>query len=183
MSKLAPLSVLDKKIKARQRAAAVRSGYVDLGLRVAGIALAVLLLLSCMFMMTQAKGNGMYPAVKDGDLVIGFRLERKLAAGDVVVYEADGERRIGRIMARGGDIIEIGENGTVYVNGTLKEGEVFFPTYPKENEIVYPVMVPDDCCFILGDYRTQAADSRDFGVVPKKDVRCKVITVLRRRML
>jgi len=37
--------------------------------------------------------------------------------------------------------------------------------------------------FILGDYRTQSEDSRDFGAVPLDDIAGKVITVLRRRSL
>ena len=36
---------------------------------------------------------------------------------------------------------------------------------------------------LLGDYRTQSEDSRDFGPVPLEDVQAKVITLLRRRSL
>ena len=43
--------------------------------------------------------------------------------------------------------------------------------------------VPADSVFILGDYRTQSEDSRDFGPVALTDVKAKVITLLRRRSL
>ena len=43
--------------------------------------------------------------------------------------------------------------------------------------------VPENHVFILGDYRTQTVDSRDFGPVPMECVAGKVITILRRRGL
>lgn len=39
------------------------------------------------------------------------------------------------------------------------------------------------CVFLLGDYRTQTKDSRDYGPIKMEDVKAKVITVLRRREL
>lgn len=47
----------------------------------------------------------------------------------------------------------------------------------------YPYTVPKGCVFVLGDYRTQAEDSRDHGCVKLGDVKAKVITILRRRAL
>ena len=47
----------------------------------------------------------------------------------------------------------------------------------------YPYTVPTGSFFILGDYRTQSKDSRDFGAVDLADVKAKVITLLRRRSL
>ena len=37
--------------------------------------------------------------------------------------------------------------------------------------------------FLLGDYRTQTLDSRDFGAISMENVEGKVITLLRRRGL
>ena len=45
----------------------------------------------------------------------------------------------------------------------------------------YARFVPEGCVFVLGDYRTQAEDSRDFGCISLEDVKAKVITILRRR--
>ena len=124
----------------------------------------------------------MYPAVKDGDLLIGYRLQTEYAKDDVVIYEADGEQRVGRILGRGTDVIVMDDSGTLMVNGTIQDGEILFPTYAKEG-ISYPYIVPENCVFILGDYRTQSEDSRDFGCIPMEDVKAKVITILRRREL
>lgn len=150
--------------------------------RVAAIELILYLILSQVFLIAQAQGNSMFPAVKDGDLMIGYRLEREYSKGDVVIYEVDGERRVGRVAALESDVITFSESGTIMVNGTAQTQEVVYPTYEKDG-LEYPYTVPEGCMFILGDYRTQSEDSRDFGAIPVKNVKSKVITVLRRRMI
>lgn len=140
------------------------------------------LLATQVFLFTQVKGNSMFPALKDGDLAIGFRLQQVYQKGDVVLYELDGQLRTGRVAARAGDFVTIQEDGTLLVNGTIQTGEILYPTYPKET-LTYPYQVPEDSLFILGDYRTQSEDSRDFGPVPLENVKAKVITILRRRGL
>ena len=72
------------------------------------------------------------------------------------------------------------DSGTLVVNGAVQSGEILYPTYAKD-ALEYPYTVPEGCFFVLGDYRTQSEDSRDFGPVPLEDVQAKVITLLRRR--
>ena len=119
---------------------------------------------------------------KDGDLVLGCRLEKDYAKNDVVVYERSGTLRGGRVLARGGDIVTLSESGVVEVNGSAQGGGILYPTYPK-SLLSYPYAVPEDSVFILGDCRTQAEDSRDFGPVQCSAVKAKVITLIRRRGL
>ena len=57
-----------------------------------------------------------------------------------------------------------------------------YPTYPKEG-MEYPYRVPEGHIFVMGDYRTQTEDSRDFGSIPMEQVEGKLITILRRREL
>lgn len=169
-------------INRRKNKALDNQDTLQLLLRVAGLVLAGWILFTQVFLITQVSGSDMFPAVKDGDLVIGFRLEKKLAKGDVVVYTEGGKTCVGRIIGRGTDVITLDESGTLLVNGTPQSGEILYPTYAKEG-IEYPFRVPEDSLFLLGDYRTQCRDSRDFGSVKVKDVEAKVITILRRRGL
>ena len=160
----------------------------SLAVRLAVFAAVLWVLLTQVYLVTQASGSEMFPAVKDGDLVLGIRLEKDYAKNDVVVYERsgrvrDGEKvRVGRVLARGGDIVTLSESGVVEVNGSAQGGGILYPTYPK-SLLSYPYAVPEDSVFILGDCRTQAEDSRDFGPVQCSAVKAKVITLIRRRGL
>ncbi len=63
--------------------------------------------------------NGMAPTFRRGDSVFA-RKGAETTLGHVVVYKDpchDGKRKFGRIIARGGDAVEI-RCGTLYVNGT-----------------------------------------------------------------
>lgn len=169
-------------ITARRNRALNRQGYVSLVLRILFLALAGWVMFAQVFLITQISGNAMFPAVKDGDLVIAFRIQQEYAKNDVVVYTADGETHIGRIVASASDVVTLDDSGKLLVNGTNQAGEILYPTYAKEG-LTYPYAVPDDYVFVLGDYRTQTEDSRDFGPIPMENVQGKVITILRRRGL
>lgn len=180
MAKSKTPPTIQEVIRRRRMDVVIAQGYWSLAFRCAALALVLLVLLTQVFLITQVSGNDMFPAVKDGDLVIAYRLQSDLSKNDVVVYTVEGQRRVGRILGRPGDVIMLDDSGNLLVNGTNQGGEILYPTYAKDN-LTYPYVVPEDTYFLLGDYRTQAEDSRDFGPVPKADVEAKVITILRRR--
>ena len=169
-----------KVIKNRRVNLLTRRVYISLLLRVLFIALVGYLLLSQVFIIAQASGNGMFPALKDGDLLIGFRMQDVYLQNDVILCKVNGERVTGRIVARGGDVVGLDESGQLYVNGSPQGGEIMYPSYAKDG-IEYPYKLPEKTFFIMGDYRTRAIDSRDFGPVPLEDVEGKLISILRRR--
>lgn len=169
-------------INRRRNQALDRQDSLNLLLRIALLALCAWVLFSQVFLITRTRGNDMFPAVKDGDLIIGFRLQQEYTKNDVVVYTANGKTRIGRILARQTDVVTLDDSGNLLINGTTQSGEILYPTYAKEG-LEYPYNVPEGHVFILGDYRTQTEDSRDFGPIPMENIKAKVITILRRRGL
>ena len=169
-------------IRARRIALNTREGYINLFFRIVVLALTAYVIFTQVFLITQNKGQGMFPAIKDGDLIIGYRLQQEYAKNDVVIYEVDGKQCVGRIIGRPTDVVNMNDSGSLQVNGTTQSGEILYPTYAKE-EIEYPYRVPENQVFIMGDYRTNVVDSRDHGAVDLKDVKGKVITILRRRGL
>ena len=118
----------------------------------------------------------MFPSLKDGDLVLGFRLEKEIQKDDLILYEMDREICASRVVAKGSDYVDMDEDGHLYVNGTVQSGEIEPKTLLK-----YPFQVPEGYVFVLGDYRTQSSDSRDFGPLPEEAIKGKVITIVRRR--
>ncbi len=169
-------------IRRRRNDLEIRNGYISLLVRVVLMGIGCLVLFTQVFMLTQAKGNEMFPSIKDGDLMFVFRLQRDYAKDDVIVYNYAGTRYVGRILARETDVVTMDDSGTLYVNGTPQSGEILYPTYAKEG-ITYPYTVPAGCVFVLADYRTEAEDSRDRGPIPMENIQGKVITILRRRGL
>lgn len=170
----------DKIIRRRRADLETSAGYRSLLLRVLLLAAAGYLLFTEVFLVAQVTGNGMFPAVKDGDLMIVFRMQQDYAKNDVIAVNVEGKRQIGRIIARETDVVMLDQTGTLTVNGTVQGGEILYPSYAKEG-IEYPYRVPDGHVFVMGDYRTQTTDSRDWGAVPMEQVEGKVITILRRR--
>lgn len=159
-----------------------RKSFLDLIVRIAMTAAMICFVFTNVFLITQNHGLGMFPALKDGDLIIAYRLQENYAKNDVIVCEIDGKQRVARIVAQGGDAVIIDEGGSLRVNGTVQSGDIMYPTYAKEG-LEYPYEVPKNHVFLLGDYRTNTEDSRDYGAVPMEQVKGKVISIFRRRDL
>lgn len=120
-------------------------------------------------------GNGMFPSPKDGDLCLFYRLE-DAHTGDVTLYEADGEIRVGRIVAVPGQTVKFPEEGGYLVNGYAPYEELPYETYGEGQYVLR-----EDEYFVLNDYRSNDRDSRTYGVVEKGSMRGKLLFVLRRR--
>lgn len=125
------------------------------------------------------EGNDMFPSICDSDLVLCFR-DKDLTKNDIVFYQARGELYCGRVVAKGGDRVSISAGGGFTVNGTNQSSEIIYPTYPHGDKD-FTIEVPEGSVFILGDFRTEAVDSRDFGCISLDDVEKKVIVLIRHR--
>lgn len=182
MNKKEQVKSIGEVIKKRRKSLYLKKGYTNLLLRIIVLVLVGYLFFSQMFLITRAKGNYMFPAVKDGDLVMAFRLHKDYVKDDIAVYQVQGKDYMGRIAGRGGDVVDLDDSGDFILNGGVQVGEIIYPTYAKEG-ITYPLEIEENQIFLLGDHRTESEDSRDFGPIEKKDIKAKVITILRRRGL
>lgn len=179
------------KVIARRREGVIaRQETWALVRRVLLVAAVAFIILTQVFLVTQVEGNGMYPAMKDGDLALVYRLQGQYARNDVIVYQVDGVRYFGRVVARAGDEVSITENGSLLINSQLESGERPYPKTPTVDGEPFRCVVEVGYVYVLGDFRIQAEndqlvadDSREFGPIPLSDVEGKVITLLRRRGL
>ena len=169
-----------KPPKKRRKKSTLRL-FLDLLLKLALIAAAVWALLTFVVGVTIHYGNNMYPAIRDGDLIVAYRLQRPYLNA-AVLYRHDGKLRMGRIVAMPDSEVYISEGGALTVNGIMPAEEVFYPTIRSETGAVsYPYAVGADEVFILNDFRSDTNDSRAFGAAALDDVIGPVLLTVRRR--
>jgi signal peptidase I len=142
---------------------------------------ALWIIFGMVFGFARQDGENMNPKILDGDLMFFYRLEKDYYIGDVVAYKRDGDIQSARVVAKGGDVVELGEDGQLIVNGNVQSEDIYYPTYEVPDSITYPYTVDQGSYFVLCDYRTMGDDSREFGALALKDIKGKVITVIRRR--
>ncbi|MDD6711854.1 MAG: signal peptidase I [Sharpea porci] len=178
-SVLHPLADIHSQIYEKRQQLGLKRGYLDLFKNVGIMLLIILIAFTQIFYITVSKGTDMYPAILDGDIVFGYRLDTTYLKNDVVVCNVNNKKVISRVVAKEGDSVEITKDGKLFVNGTEQTGEIAFPT--KRGKQHYPYIVPKGCVYLLGDYRTHTTDSRNFGPVKKENIKAKVISIFRRR--
>ena len=125
----------------------------------------------------QIKGHSMNPTLKSDDVVIGFKLA-KIDKGDIIAFNNNNSVLIKRVIAVEGDIVDIDEDGNVYVNEELiDESYISKKSYGNEVSVDFPYQVPVESFFLLGDHREDSIDSRSksIGAVSKDLVIGKII--------
>ena len=134
--------------------------------------------------ITTMPSADMYPRIDSGDFLLYYRLDRDPKAQDIVVYEKNDTKYVGRVIAVQGDSVEITKDNAVKVNGyNMIESNIFYETYPLEGYTKYPLTLGAGQCFILADQRQGSEDSRYFGPVDYSELDGTVITVMRRSNL
>lgn len=142
----------------------------------------IIILVTLVFGVHVVHDNNMYPSLRDGDLVITYRLVNVYMSDHVFAYKHDGRVYFGRIVGVAGDVIDMTSDGYYKVNGNVPYEDHFYDTLSSSSkEITYPYKVPEKSVFILGDYRLQTEDSRSFGAIPIRDLEGEVALTLRRR--
>ena len=147
----------------------------------------VLLVFMFLFRMVVVSGPSMKQTLQDGDrlILLSNVLYTNPKYGDIVVASKDsfkdGEPIIKRVIATEGQTVDIDfEKGIVYVDGVaLEEPYVKTPTN-LYFDITFPVNVPDNCVFVLGDNRNDSTDSRssrigDAGMIDKRYILGKAV--------
>ena len=172
-----------KKNKKKQR----RKGMNDVqwfAMQVLIFVIVLYLLFAHIIGITTIPSADMYPRIDSGDFLLYYRLDRDPKAQDIVVYEKNDTKYVGRVIAVQGDSVEITKDNAVKVNGyNMIESNIFYETYPLEGYTKYPLTLGAGQCFILADQRQGSEDSRYFGPVDYSELDGTVITVMRRSNL
>lgn len=150
-------------------------------IKIAIIIVIFAIVLTFIFGALRYNADNMKPSISEGDLVLFYRLDRQFSDQDVVLFKQAQLIQVQRIVAIGGDVVDITADGLM-VNGALKEEtHVYAKTKRYASTIQFPYHVPKGQVFVMSDNREQANDSRIYGAVSEKKIIGKVICVIRRR--
>ena len=151
---------------------------------VGSIVLVFFLLFTFVFGAVRYNEPSMAPSIKDGDLVLYYRHNKNgYLPQEIVMVEYVGQIQARRVVATAGDIVDITEYGLI-INGALQqELEIYQQTERYHDGVEFPLTVPEDQVFVLGDSRIDATDSRIYGCVKNSNILGKVMTIIRRRSI
>lgn len=145
--------------------------------------LAVVLLFTFVIRLIGVDGHSMVPTLQDGDrlLVLNSMLDDDYRYGDIVVLRKDTFLKdpiVKRVIATEGQTVDIDFSaGSVYVDGALlKENYINELTFLEEGT-EFPLTVPENSIFVMGDNRNHSSDSRDsrLGTVDNRYVIGKAV--------
>ena len=125
------------------------------------------------------EGHSMDPNFYDQEYLLVNKLTYRIGEpkrGDVVVFQAPNNPQydyIKRIIGLPGEKVAI-TNSTIYINGE-KIDESYLDdsvkTYIKNDPSMnLEVTLADDEYFVLGDNREHSSDSREWGILPYKNI-------------
>ena len=172
------------KTKKEKKAKRKMSDFQYFALQTLIIVIILYVLFARMVGIKSMPNTDMSPRIDSGDFLLFYRLDRAPKAQDIMVFEKNGTRYVGRVVAVGGDTVEITKEGAVKINGySMVETNIFYETYPLEGFTKYPLTLASDECFILADQRKGTEDSRFFGPVKRSEIEGTVISVMRRTNL
>lgn len=131
-----------------------------------------------------AKDDSMKPSIREGDIILYFRLHKDYRAKDLVVVEEGDETYVRRVIATAGDEVGMNEDG-ILINGyRQQEDEIYTDTEAMVDGIKYPVTIQEGQVFVMGDDRPRSRDSRLYGPVDiKTATKGKVLIAIKRRHL
>lgn len=165
----------------KDMALSILKGAAKLIMKVILIIAAFLAVFTFVFGVARIDTDYMVPAVKDGDLLLYYRLDKSFTNDDLCVLRYDNRDVCARVIGREGDIVDIDYRG-LKVNGNYKqERTIYFDTTQVVDGVTFPLQVPEGCVFLLGDNRPNSIDSRIYGCVKVDELEGKVIAVFRRR--
>lgn len=145
--------------------------------------IAVVIIFCFIFRVATIDGNSMNKTLNGGDVVNGVPADKVIITnfgytpeqGDIVVISRNVENSvesqatgqgpiIKRVIAVGGQTVDIKDDGRVYVDGVALEESDYIGKGTKtskiEGGVEFPLSIPEGYIFVLGDNRADSLDSR-----------------------
>ena len=121
-------------------------------------------------------GDAMQPTLKEGQLVVTLRTT-KVKSGDLICFYYNNKVLIKRVIAVGGDTVNIDWHGNVSVNYVKLDEPYITEKAFGECNVSLPFKVPLSKVFVMGDNRSASVDSRhtEVGCISQEQIIGKLI--------
>ena len=120
----------------------------------------------------QVVGPSMSPTLKEGNIILVNKLTyrfNKIKREDVVVVSVKHKYMIKRVIGLPGETVEY-RNNRLYINGKYYEEDFIDTNTVKTEDFAVNGVIPEGKYLVLGDNRENSEDSRDYGLISKKDI-------------
>lgn len=145
---------------------------------------AVFTVYALFFRVAGVDGNSMEPNLHSGENVLVTTCLSLPDYGEIVAISRNGAERsiVKRVIARGGDTVDINfATHLITVNGrVIPENYRVLGAVDVQGDLSFPLQVPENCVFVLGDNRNDSLDSRfaEIGCIRFEEilgrVRCRI---------
>ncbi len=154
-----------------------------LALKIMFVLVAFFVIFTFIFGLHRNLSVDMQPSLRDGDLLFYYRLDKDYRANNIVVFDYKDDMIASRVIAVPGDTVNITDKGLEINGHVMIEPEIYSQTTQFKGGPTFPLTVEEGTVFVLGDNREHANDSRIIGLIDGKDIKGKVMGVVRRRNL
>lgn len=124
------------------------------------ILLVVILIRTYIITPVIVNGESMSPTLKNNELLLLKKYDKKIERFDIVVFKYNDSRLIKRVIGLPGDKVEY-KDGKLYIN----DEEMVDPFSNITKDFKYIGVVSENSYFVLGDNRNDSVDSRMIGSV------------------
>ena len=125
---------------------------------------AIAIIISTMILpVLRVTGTSMNPTLKNDEVLLCNKLA-DIKQGDIIAFYYNNKVLIKRVIGLPGDVIDIAEDGTVYVNGEALDEPYVSELALGECDIELPYQVPESRFFVCGDNRGISIDSRSTAI-------------------
>ena len=141
------------------------------------VAAAIAIIVSTMVMpVLKVTGTSMNPTLNNDEILLCNKLADP-KRGDIVAFYYNNKVLIKRVIGLPGDVIDIAEDGTIYVNGEVLDEPYVSELALGECDISLPCQTPESRYFLVGEHRSISIDSRStsIGCIAEENIIGKVV--------